>query len=98
MSMLEQMVATRVWKEVRRFTEISQYRWCKEQRETVQNLLAEFKMLASSEYLRRHSRAFMVMAVAWAKEQIRSECEIVSRKVEKGKCFRVLSSKPSMGI
>ena len=42
---------------------------CNEQRETVQHLLAGSKMLANSEYLARHNRALMVMAVAWAKEQ-----------------------------
>ena len=45
-------------------------RLCKEQPETVQHLLAGCKMLASSEYLARYSRAFMVMAVKCAKEQI----------------------------
>ena len=57
-------------------------------------------MLASNEYLARHSRALMVMAVAWAKEKksIRSECEMVSRKVERGTFFRELSSKASMGL
>ena len=57
-------------------------------------------MLASNEYLARHSRALMVMAVAWAKEKksIRSECEMVSRKVESGTFFAELSSKASMGL
>ena len=52
------------------------------------------------------------MAVAWAKKQnllysdgcclgkktefIRSECEMVSRKVEQGACFREFSSKSSI--
>ena len=39
---------------------------CKEQR---QHLLAGCKMLVSSEYMARHNRALMVMAVAWTKEQ-----------------------------
>ena len=69
MSQLEKMVETRAWKEVRGLTENSQWRLCKEQRETVQHLLAGCKMLASSEYLARHNRVVMVMAVAWAKEQ-----------------------------
>ena len=57
-------------------------------------------MLASSEYLARHNTALMVMAVAWAKEKnsIRSECEMISRKVEKGTCFREPSSKASMAL
>ena len=41
-------------------------------------------MLANSEYLARHNRALMVMAIAWAKE--------------KGTCFRELSSNASMGL
>ena len=64
MSMLEQMAETRAWKEIQR-----KCRLCNEQRETVQHLLAGSKMLANSEYLARHNRALMVMAVAWAKEQ-----------------------------
>ena len=69
MSMLQQMVETRACKEVKKLTENSQCRLCKEQRETAQHLLAGCKMLASSEYLSRHNRALMVMAVAWEKEQ-----------------------------
>ena len=68
MSMIEQMVETRAWKEVRGLTENSNCRLCKE-RETVQHLLAGCKMLASSEYLARHNRALMMMAVARVKEK-----------------------------
>ena len=63
------MVEIRAWREVRGLTENSQCRLCKEQRETVQHLLAGCKMLASSKYLARHNRALMVMAVTWAKKQ-----------------------------
>ena len=66
---IEQMVETRAGKDVRGLTENSQCRLCKEQRETVQHLLAGCKMLASSEYMARHNRVLMVMAVAWTKEQ-----------------------------
>ena len=69
MLVLEHMVETRAWKEVRGLTENSQCRLCEAQRETVQHLLAGCKVLASSEYLERHNRALMVMAVAWAEEQ-----------------------------
>ena len=69
MSVLQQMVENRACKEVKELTENSQCRLCKEQRETAQHLLAGCKMLASSEYLSRHNRALMVMAVAWEKEQ-----------------------------
>ena len=69
MSMIEQMVQHRAQKEARELTENSQCRLCGEQRETVQHLLAGCKMLASSEYMARHNRMLMVMAVAWTKEQ-----------------------------
>ena len=68
-SMIEQMIESRAWKEIMRLSKNSQCRLCKEQRETVQLLLAGCKMLASSEYLTRHNRSLLVMAVAWAKEQ-----------------------------
>ena len=67
--MIEQMVETRTWNEVRGLTESSQRRLCKEQRETVQHLSTGCKMLASSEYLARHNRALMVMVVAWTKQK-----------------------------
>ena len=69
MSMIEQMVETRAWKKVRGLTENSLCRLCKEQPETMQHLLAGCKMLASSEYVARHNRTLMVMAVGWAKEK-----------------------------
>ena len=69
MSMIKQMAETRAYKEVRGLTENSQCRLCKEKRETTQHLLAGCKMLASSDYMARHNKMLMVMAVAWAKEQ-----------------------------
>ena len=36
--------------------------------ETVEHLVAGCKTIASSEYIARHNRALMVMAIAWAKE------------------------------
>ena len=42
--MIEQMIETRALKEVRGIAENSQCRLCKEQRETVQHLLAGCKM------------------------------------------------------
>ena len=68
MLVIEHKTKTRAWKEVRGLPENSQCRLCKEKRETVQYLLAGCKILASSEYLVRHNRARMVMAVAWVKE------------------------------
>ena len=68
MTMLEQMVETRSWKRARGLAEDGRCRVCKEQNETVEHLVAGCKMLAGSEYLNRHNRALMVLAVAWAKE------------------------------
>ena len=48
MPVIEQMIETRAWKKVRGLTENWQCRLCKEQRETVQHLLAGCKMLTSS--------------------------------------------------
>ena len=91
-SMIEKMVETRVRKEVRELTENSHCILCKEQQETVQHLLAGSKMLVSSEYLARHN------SMGKRTKYIRSECEMVSRKVEKGTCFTELLSKASMGL
>ena len=91
MSVLEQMVETRAWKEVRGLTENSQQRLGKEQRETVRHLLAGCKMLASSEYLVRNNRALMAMAVAWAKEQNLLD-QNVKKKKKKWKRGHVLEN------
>lgn len=42
---------------------------CVKNNERLQHLLDGSKMLASSEYIARNNRAFMVIAVAWAREQ-----------------------------
>ena len=63
------MAETRAWKELTGLTENSQCRLCKEERQIVQYIFAGCKMLASSEYLVRHNRALMVIAVTLAKEQ-----------------------------
>ena len=43
-------------------------RVCFEQIETVEHLVAGCKVLANGEYLSRHNRALMILAIAWAKE------------------------------
>jgi len=68
MTMLEQMVETRAWKVARGLTQEKRCRVCNERDETVEHLVAGCKVLANNEYLSRHNRALMVMAVAWAKE------------------------------
>lgn len=67
MDMLEQMVETRYWKAARGLIQSGRCRLCHEQEETIEHLVAGCKTLASSEYLPRHNRALMVMAVEWAK-------------------------------
>ena len=69
LSITEKMAETRAWKELTGLTENSQCRLCKEERQIVQYIFAGCKMLASSEYLVRHNRALMVIAVTLAKEQ-----------------------------
>lgn len=61
-------VETRVWKVARGLTLDKCCRECKERDETVEHLVAGCKVLANSEYLTRHNRALMIMALAWAKE------------------------------
>lgn len=68
MTMLEQMVETRTWKVTRGLAQNGRCRVCHERDETVEHLVAGCKVLANSEYLSRHNRALMIMAVAWAKE------------------------------
>jgi len=63
------MTETRYWKEARRLTEDRSCRVCSQQIETIEHLVAGCTKPASSEYLSRHNRALMVLAVAWAKEQ-----------------------------
>ena len=58
MSMIEQMIETRVWKEFRGHTETGQCSLGDEEWETVQHLLAGHKMVASREYLARHKSAY----------------------------------------
>ena len=68
MTMLEQMVETRAWKVARGLVQEKQCRVCSERDKTVEHLVAGCKTLANNEYLSRHNRVLMIMAVAWAKE------------------------------
>ena len=68
MTVIEQMVETRGWKVARGLIEDDRCRLCREFSETIEHLLAGCKTIANSEYLSRHNRALMVMAIAWAKE------------------------------
>ena len=64
MTMLEQMVETRSWKQTRGLMEDGRCRVCFQHRETVEHLVAGCQNLANSEYLSRHNRALMILAVA----------------------------------
>ena len=68
MTMLKQKVETRSWKAARGLTQDKRCRVCYERGETIEHLVAGCKVLANNEYLLRHNRALMIMAVAWAKE------------------------------
>ena len=67
MTMLEQMVETRSWKAVRGLVQDRHCRVCHKRDGTIEYLVAGSKVLANSEYVSRHNRALMVMAVAWVK-------------------------------
>ena len=69
MTMLKQMVETRLWNEAKGLTDESSYRICPQHSETVEHLVAGQAKLANSENLTRHNRALMILAVAWAKQQ-----------------------------
>ena len=67
--MLEKMIETKVWKVARGLTcDNVKCRVFGEQEETAEHLLAGCKMLAGSEYTRRHNRALVILAVQWAIE------------------------------
>ena len=68
MAMLEQMPETKAWKASRGFAECSKWRLCSQQKETVEHLLARCKVSTNSNYLARHTRKLMTLAISWAKE------------------------------
>ena len=68
MTMLEQMAETRSWKAARGLVQDGRSRVYHEKDETIEHFGAGCKVLANSEYMSRHNRAVMVMAVAWVKE------------------------------
>ena len=59
------------------------------------HLLAGCQMLAGKEYLQRHNRVLMVLAVAWAKKYEIIDENIVwyKEKWEKGKVFENMKGK-----
>ena len=68
MTILEQMLETRSWKEETGLTNIGSCRICTQHSLTVEHLVAGCTKLANSEYLTRHHRALMILAENWAKQ------------------------------
>ena len=68
-TMLERMVEIRSWKEARWLIDDGRCQICNQHSETVEHLVVGCTKLANSEYLTRHNRALMILAVAWAKQQ-----------------------------
>ena len=69
MSMLEQMVETRSWKATGGLIEDGRCRVYHGHNETVEHVVGGCPVLSNSEYLARHNRALMILAVTWAKEK-----------------------------
>ena len=92
----EQMVETKLWKVSKGIADgRDMCRLCGSFRETVHHLLAGCQMLAGKEYLQRHNKALMVLAVAWAKKYEIIDESIVwyKEKWEKGKVFENMKGK-----
>ena len=66
--MFEQMVETRAWKAASGLIEDGRCRICFSHSKTVEDLVVACRVLANSEYLTRHNRTLIILAVAWAKE------------------------------
>ena len=66
--MTKQMVETRAWKAARGLIEDGRCRICFSHGEKVEHVVAGCRVLANSEYLTRHNRALMILAVAGEKE------------------------------
>ncbi len=65
----EQMVETRTRKAMRGEEVMSEnYRLCSARRETVNHWLSDCAVLTGSEYVQRHNKALIVLAVEWAKQ------------------------------
>ena len=84
--MIEQMIETKAWKEVRGLTgNIIQCKLCKEWRGSATSFgwMQNVSKYIRQEYLAKHNRALMVMAVVWAKELNLSDNQNVKWYLEK---------------
>ena len=69
-NMQEQMVKTRGWKVSRGLNVTTENcRLCDAYKETVMHILSGCKVLAGSDFLKRHNNALMVLIVEWAKQE-----------------------------
>jgi len=95
MTMLEQMVETRCWKVARGLAHDKRCRVCNGNDETVEHLVAGCRVLAGQDYLSRHNRALMILAVNWAKKNGLLEEKTVwyKEKWEKGKVLENQNAK-----
>ena len=67
-NMQEQMIETRGWKGSRGLNVTTENcRLCDAYKETVMHILSGYKVLAGSDYLKRHNNALMVLIVEWTK-------------------------------
>ena len=100
MTMLEQMVENRSWKETRALIDDDRCRICNQHSETVEHLVAGCAKLANSEYLARHNRAMMIRALAWAKQEGLMDQEATSyqQKWDRGKVLESNKAKLVWGF
>ena len=69
-NMQEQMIETRGWKASRGLNVTTENcKLCDAYKETVMHILSGCKVLAGSDYLKRHNNALMVLIVEWAKQE-----------------------------
>ena len=69
MTILEQMVNTKSWKEARGLIDDGRCSIRNQNSETVEHLVSGCTKLANSEYLTRHNRTLTILVVAWAKQE-----------------------------
>ena len=86
MVMLEHMVEARAWKVARGLIEGERCKVSPEQAESVEHIVAGCKVLANTEYLTRHNKGLMIMAIARAKQHQVIGMEIIwyKEKLERG--------------
>ena len=81
MTMLEQVVETRSWREALGLTDDVSCRIYTQHSETVEHLVVGCTKLANIEYLTSHNRELIILPVAWAKQQ-----ELVGRTIKQSWC------------